>query len=123
VLGRAVIGLQPGKGEVRYLGDMSGKVECRLARLDPAAVAAHIDLDIDGQGHAGFSSCRVRVRIWPGSSTRRRPGRFAPAPLGAAAFAERKANGSAPANIVIRMLPDYLLVKVVNSREVPEAQQ
>jgi len=38
VLGRAVIGLQPGKGEVRCLGDTLGEVECRLARLDTAAV-------------------------------------------------------------------------------------
>src|SRR5207253_4780260 len=37
VLGRAVIGLQTGEGEVRGLGDMAGEVECGLARLDTTA--------------------------------------------------------------------------------------
>ena len=31
MLGRAVIGLQSGKGEVRCLGNMPNEVECRLA--------------------------------------------------------------------------------------------
>jgi hypothetical protein len=55
VLGGAVIGLQSSKGEVGCFGDTAGEIECRLARLDPAAVAAHIDLDIDRQGHPGFA--------------------------------------------------------------------
>jgi hypothetical protein len=49
MMGRAVIGLQPGKGEMRCGGDMPGQLERWLARLDAAAVAAHIDLDINRQ--------------------------------------------------------------------------
>ena len=59
MLGRAVIGLQPGKGEVRRIGDTLGEIERRLARLDPAAVAAHVDLDIDRQRHAGVARRRL----------------------------------------------------------------
>src|SRR5581483_9951369 len=54
VLGRAVIGLQPGKGEVGQVGDAAGEVERRLAGLDAAAVAAHVDLDIDRQRRPGL---------------------------------------------------------------------
>ena len=60
MLGRAVIGLQPGKFEMRRLGDVAGEAQRRLARLDPAAVAAHVDLDIDRQGDAGLAGSRLQ---------------------------------------------------------------
>src|SRR6185312_17292860 len=47
MLGRAVIGLEPAEFEMRQIHDPAGEVERRLARLDAAAVAAHVDLDID----------------------------------------------------------------------------
>src|SRR5271170_7009940 len=55
MLRRAVIGLQSAKGEVRRLRDLPREGERRLARLDAAAVAAHVDFDIDRQGDPGLS--------------------------------------------------------------------
>ena len=56
MLRRAVIGLQSTKGEVRRLRDLPRERERRLARLDAAAVAAHVDLDIDRQRDPGLTS-------------------------------------------------------------------
>src|SRR3954452_12105755 len=55
MLRRAVIGLQSAKGEVRRLRDLPREGERRLARFDAAAVAAHVDLDIDRQGDPGLA--------------------------------------------------------------------
>ena len=89
MLRRAVIGLQSGKGEVRRVGDLPREVERRLARLDAAAVAAHVDLDIDRQGDPGLARRRVEradlARIVgahadPGAMRQRRqPPQFLPA--------------------------------------------
>src|SRR5262249_7535255 len=65
MLRRAVIGLQAAKGQVRRLADLPRQRERRLARLDAAAVAAHVDLDIDRQGHAGFARRRVERTYLP----------------------------------------------------------
>ena len=54
MLRRAVIGLQPGEGEMRCIGDFPRQREGRLARLDAAAIAAHVDLDMYRQGDAGL---------------------------------------------------------------------
>jgi hypothetical protein len=45
---------------MRRLGDMAGEVERGLARLYTATVAAHVDLDINRQGHTGFFGGRVK---------------------------------------------------------------
>jgi hypothetical protein len=59
MLRRAVIGLQPGKGEMRRLCDLPREAERWLTRLDAAAVAAHVDLDIDRQRDRRLARRRV----------------------------------------------------------------
>ena len=55
MLGRAVIGLQPGKAEVPRVADAAREIERRLARLDTAAVAAHVDLDMHREIDPGLA--------------------------------------------------------------------
>src|SRR5207237_307006 len=72
VLRRAVIGLQPTKSEVRRLRDLPRERERRLARLDAAAVAAHVDLDIDRQRDPGPACGRALTPVPAMRSGRRR---------------------------------------------------
>jgi len=54
MLRRTVLGLQPSKSGMRRLGDPPHEGDRRLARLDAAAVAAHVHLDIDRAGDPGL---------------------------------------------------------------------
>jgi hypothetical protein len=49
-----VIGLQPGEAQVLRVADLSRQGQRRRARLDAAAVTAHVDLDVHRQFDAGL---------------------------------------------------------------------
>ena len=55
-----MIGLQPGEAQMRRIHDFASEVERRLARFDAAAVAAHVDLDVDGKGDPRFAGGLVQ---------------------------------------------------------------
>ena len=62
MLGRAVIGLEPAEFEMRRRLDLAGEGKRRLARLDAAAVAAHVDLDMDRQVDPGLAGGGLESR-------------------------------------------------------------
>ena len=55
VLSRSVVGLEAGKGQIGGGVDHFGQFGGRLAGVDPAAVAAQVDLDQDRQIYPGLN--------------------------------------------------------------------
>src|SRR5438067_294411 len=61
VWARAVLGREPGAPRRRRIRGETREGERRLARVDPAAVAAHVDLDMHREGHPGLAGRRFEV--------------------------------------------------------------
>lgn len=61
MLGRAVIGLQPGEAQMRRRCDLLCQRECRAAGCHSAAAGAHIDFHQYLQLHAGTPGAGIQL--------------------------------------------------------------